>query len=103
MEWIGCLGPTADFSRLLLRIIPRHQLVDSALLVALADRGQRAGQVGERIDSVELAGLDQRGDSRPVLCSSIVSGEESILPVQRDWPDGSLDLGLERLRCDRSR
>jgi hypothetical protein len=60
--------------------------------VTVDDRRKRGGQISEWINSVELAGLDQRGDGRPVLSPGIVSGEESILPVQGYWPDGPLDI-----------
>lgn len=42
--------------------------------MAVNDGSECGGQVGERIDSVELARLDERSHSRPVLCSRIVSG-----------------------------
>lgn len=72
-------------------IIPRHQLVDLTLPMAVDDSGQGGAQVGQRIDSLELAGFDQRSDGRPLLCSRIVSGEESVLSVQRNRPDGPFD------------
>lgn len=40
------------------RIIQRHQLLDLALLVADDDGSQRGAQIGQWIDRVELAGLD---------------------------------------------
>lgn len=43
---------------------------------------ERAGHVGQRIYGIELARLDKRGDGRPVLCSGIMPGEESILAVE---------------------
>jgi len=46
--------------------------------VAIGDGSQRGAHVGERIDSIELAGFDERDDGRPVPRSRIVSGEESI-------------------------
>ena len=44
------------------RIIPRQELIDLTLLVAVDDGVERAGQIGERIDRIELAGLDERRD-----------------------------------------
>lgn len=61
-----------------------------ALLLAVDDGGERSSQIGEGINRIELAGFDERGDYRPILCSRIVSGEESILPVQRYRTDGPL-------------
>lgn len=38
--------------------------INLALLVTADDGGERGCQVGERIDGVKLAGLDERGDGR---------------------------------------
>jgi len=38
-------------------VIPRYKLIHPALLVAIDNGGERAGQVGQRINSIELAGL----------------------------------------------
>jgi hypothetical protein len=50
--------------------------------MAVDDSGERGRQIGNWIDSVELACLDKRGDGRPVLCSGVVPGEESVLAVE---------------------
>lgn len=73
------------------RIIPPQELIDLALCVAVDDGVERAGQIGERIDRIELAGLEERRDGYPVLFSRIVSGKESILTIEGDRPDSSLD------------
>ncbi len=44
-----------------------------------------------RVHGVELAGLDQRGDDRPVGAALVAAGEERVLPVERDRPDAALD------------
>ena len=44
-----------------------------------------------RFDSVEFAGLDQGRDDGPVLCASVMSGEQSVFPVQSNGTDGVLD------------
>jgi hypothetical protein len=67
------------------------QFVDPALLVAVDDGSERGGQISKRIDGIELARLDQRGDDCPILRSSVMPGEESILPIERYRPYGSLD------------
>jgi hypothetical protein len=54
--------------------------------MAVDDGGQGAGHVGQRIDGVELARLDKRGDGSPVLRSRVVPGEESILAVEGNAP-----------------
>ncbi len=55
------------------------------------DGGERGGQICLRIDGVEFAGLNKRGDGRPVLGSSVMARKECVLPVQRNRPDGPLD------------
>jgi hypothetical protein len=50
--------------------------------VSVDDGSERGCQVSERIDGVELAGLDQRSDGRPILGSGVVSGKESVLAIQ---------------------
>lgn len=62
-----------------------------ALLVASHDSGERGGEVDERIDSVELASLDERGNGRPALRSRIVPGKERILSIEGNRPDSSFD------------
>jgi hypothetical protein len=59
--------------------------------MAVDDGCERGGQVVLRIDGIEFAGLNERGDDRPVLGSNVVPGEECILPIDRYRPDGSLD------------
>lgn len=59
--------------------------------VAVDERGQGAGRVGFRFETVELCGLDQGGDDAPVGCALIRSGEESIIAIEGDGPDGALD------------
>lgn len=54
---------------MVLHAAPRQKLLDLALLVAVDDGGERGSQIGQRIDSIELAGLNQRGDYRPVVKS----------------------------------
>lgn len=54
--------------------------------MAVDDSGERGGQVGLRINGVELARFDQRGDGRPILGPGIVPGEECIPPIQPHPP-----------------
>lgn len=58
---------------------PRKELVDLTVLMAIDDPGEDVGQVGERIDLVQLAGLDQGCDDdarhrRPSLRTTHFSG-----------------------------
>ena len=64
------------------RIIPGQEFIDPALLVAVDDGGERACQIGLRINSVEFAGLDERGDGGPVFGSGVMASEERVLPVE---------------------
>jgi len=72
-------------------VVPREQIVDLTLLVALDDSGERGGQPGVGIDAVHFAGLDQRGDDGPVFGSGVMPREEGVLAVQGDGADGAFD------------
>lgn len=54
------------------------------------DGGERGGQVGERIDGIQFAGLNERGDGRPVLSSRVMSSKKCILAIESNRPDGPL-------------
>lgn len=41
--------------------------------------------------TIELAGLNERSDGRPVLCRCVMYCEKSMLPIKRYRADGSLD------------
>ena len=49
------------------------------------DAFEDIAEVGVGIDAVELAGLDQRGEDRPVFSAFVGAGEESVLAVQRSY------------------
>jgi hypothetical protein len=55
--------------------------------VIVDDPGDDVGQIDLRIDAIEFAGLDQRGDDCPMLAATIGSGEQSVLAVQRNRAD----------------
>lgn len=59
--------------------------------MTIRDGGQNGGQIGQRIDRIEFARLDERGDGRPVLRSRVMSGKEGVLAIESYRPDGSLD------------
>src|SRR5678815_4024555 len=59
--------------------------------MAVDDPGDDVGEVGLRIDGVEFAGFDQRGDDRPVLATAVGAGEERILTIEGDGADGAFD------------
>src|SRR5579871_2706151 len=73
------------------RIIPRQKLIDATLPVTVDDGGERRGQIGQRIDGVELASLDERGDDCPVLGTCIVARKERVLAIEGFRPNDALD------------
>ena len=73
------------------QIIPRKKFLDPVLLVAIDDGGERAGQVGQRINTIEFASFNERGNGRPVLCSRVMSCKECVLAIEGYRPDGPLD------------
>ena len=68
-----------------------QEFVDVAVGMAVDDPGDDVGEVGLRIDGVEFAGFDQRGDDRPVLATAVGAGEERILTIEGDGADGAFD------------
>jgi hypothetical protein len=60
------------------------------------DGDERRGQIGQRIDGIELAGFDERGDGCPVLGTCIVVREERVLATEGYRPNGALDGALSR-------
>ena len=64
--------------------------------MAVDDFRQHVGHVGLRIDAVELASLDERGDDRPVLGPAVRAGEESIFAIKGNGSDCALDdIGVD--------
>lgn len=59
--------------------------------MALDDAGDDVVEVGGGIDAVELAGLDERGEDRPVLGAAVGAGEEVVLAAERQGSDGAFD------------
>ncbi len=56
-------GPIEAFKRVLHhRVIQRQEFLNSGLPVTVDYGGERGTQVGKRINGIELAGLDERGD-----------------------------------------
>ena len=74
-----------------LRVGPGHEVVEFAGEMAVDDLREDVGHIGLRIDAVDLAGLDERGDDRPVLSPAVRAGEESVLPIEGNGADGALD------------
>jgi len=59
--------------------------------MAVDDRLECFGDVGGRVDVVELAGGDDRREQGPVFRADFMTGEERIFSGQADWADGVLD------------
>jgi hypothetical protein len=52
--------------------------------MSIDDPGEDIGEVGKRIDVVQLTGFDQRGDNGPVLGAAVRACEQRIFPVECD-------------------
>lgn len=59
--------------------------------MAVDDACEGVGQVGERIDAIQLTGFDKGGDDCPVLGAAVGTCEQCIFPVERDGTDRALD------------
>ncbi|MDA9421810.1 hypothetical protein XH97_06775 [Bradyrhizobium sp. CCBAU 53380] len=70
---------------------PGKQLTDFAVWVAVDDPGERTGQIGERIDVIQLTGFNQRGDDGPMLGATVGACEQRVFPVERDRTDRTFD------------
>jgi hypothetical protein len=70
---------------------PGQQFVDGAIWIGVYDLGEDVGEVGVRVNAVELARLDQRGDDSPVFAAAVGAGEERVLAAERNRADRSFD------------
>ena len=61
------------------------------MVVAVGDRLEGGFEIGERFDTVDLSGLDQRCDAPPGFVALVMPGEERVFPVQSNRPDQVLD------------
>ncbi|MET4331846.1 hypothetical protein ABIB80_007707 [Bradyrhizobium sp. i1.15.2] len=55
--------------------------------MAVDDRFEYFGDVGSRVDAVELAGSDDRRQRGPVFCPDFMTGKESIFPSSVKKPN----------------
>ena len=78
-------------SEVMLSVGPWQQLIDVAIWMTVDDPGEDVSQIRERVDVIELTGLDQRGDGGPVFGATIRTCEQCILPIKRDGADGAFD------------
>src|ERR1700741_2137225 len=70
---------------------PGHQFVQTGGRPEIDQLDEDVGQIGLRLDTAELAGLDQRSDAGPVLRALIMPREQRILAIQNKRTDASLD------------
>jgi len=61
---------------------PRQKLVEPIVRPEIDEADKDMGEVGLRLDAVELAGLDQRSEDSPVFGPIVVTSEESIFSRQ---------------------
>jgi len=71
--------------------------------MAVDDPGEGIGQIGKRIDIVQLTGFDQGCDGGPMLGASVGTGEQRVFPVERDRADGAFDGVVDAAIIDEAR
>ena len=59
--------------------------------MTVGDRCQRYLELGERFDAVDLAGLDQRGNSAPSDAAFVMAGKEGVLAIEGNGADQVFD------------
>ena len=64
---------------------PGHEFADAVGRMTVGEPGERFGQPLMRVDGVELAALDERGDHRPVVAAFVRAGEQRILAVMERY------------------
>jgi hypothetical protein len=75
---------------------PRHELVDVRGRPETDEPVENAGDVGLRLDVVELARFNERGDASPVFRSLVMTSEERVLAIENNRVDAAFDdLGGE--------
>jgi hypothetical protein len=70
--------------------------VGRAIGPVVDELGQHVGQICFRIDAVQLAALDLRGQHRPVFRAFVAAGAQSILSAESNRADCALDsVGID--------
>ena len=86
------------------RPIPWQQFVEAVDLVVM-DAVENVGQIGLRIEAVDLCGLDDRHGASQGFGPGISTGEEPIFPADANWAqcplggivvDGDTTVGQEQ-------
>src|SRR5204862_1366562 len=70
---------------------PWHEIINARGRPQIDQFGQDALDIGLRINTIELAGLDERGDGSPVGSAFVAAGEQRVLARKRDRTDRPLD------------
>ena len=66
---------------------PWHEIINARGRPQIDQFGQNVLDIGLRINTIELAGLDQRGDGSPVGRALVAAGEQRILAGECDRTD----------------
>src|SRR4051794_17380608 len=75
---------------------PGQQFAEPAVGPVVDELGQHVGQVSMRIDAMQFAGLDQRGEHGPVFCPFVAASEQSIFSVESERAHALLDgIGVD--------
>src|SRR3954463_2872805 len=75
---------------------PGQQFAEEAVWPVIDELGQHVSQVGMRIDAMQFAGLDQRGEHGPVFCPFVRTSEECVFSVESNWAPAALDsIGVD--------
>ena len=82
---------------------PRHQFVDAFLRPAVHEACQEIGEIRLRIDVIQLTGLDQRSEARPILSTFVAAGKKAILSRQSRLVAWRARRCYCRVRCGRHR
>src|SRR5262249_30223437 len=75
---------------------PRHELIETRGRPEIDQLSQDVVEIGLRVDAIELAALDERRNTGPILSPVIMAREQCILAVQNKRANASLDdVGVE--------
>jgi hypothetical protein len=65
---------------------PRHKFVEARSGPEIDEPVEDVGDIGLRLDIVELASFNQRSDAGPVFCALVMTGEERVLAIENNRP-----------------
>src|SRR5437660_12343594 len=63
---------------------PWHEIINARGRPQIDQFGQDVLDIGLRINTIELAGLDERGDGSPVGSAFVAAGEQRVLARKRN-------------------